>query len=256
VKRAINWKLFFSLFSPSVITAILVLPYVLALTPKLADVFTPLMFAGSVFQSVIVFGAATFFGLHLAQRVGFGLPVLERITTGKAWRRELKAILGISIGMGLTVTILIIFLGLASYSVSFPLFKLEMALPVWNTVLASLYGGIAEEVLLRLFVMTLLVWLPWRFWKERDGTPTTVGIWAAIILSSVLFGLGHLPFTSGLTAITPAIIVRAVLMNGVAGVAFGWLYWKKGLESAMIAHCSCDIALHTILPKVTAFFLT
>lgn len=29
---------------------------------------------------------------------------------------------------------------------------------------------------------------------------------------------------------------------------FGWLYWKKGLESAMIAHFSADIIIHVCLP--------
>jgi membrane protease YdiL (CAAX protease family) len=40
------------------------------------------------------------------------------------------------------------------------------------------------------------------------------------------------------------------LLNGIGGVVFGWLYWKKGLESAMIAHFSADIVLHVLLPAI------
>jgi hypothetical protein len=36
----------------------------------------------------------------------------------------------------------------------------------------------------------------------------------------------------------------------VAGAAFGWLYWKKGLEAAMIAHGSADVVLHVLGPLV------
>jgi membrane protease YdiL (CAAX protease family) len=36
-------------------------------------------------------------------------------------------------------------------------------------------------------------------------------------------------------------------LNGLAGVAFGWLYWKRGLESAIVAHFSADIILHVLL---------
>jgi len=77
-------------------------------------------------------------------------------------------------------------------------------------------------------------------------------MWFGIIASAVLFGLGHLPVTATLTAITPAILARAILLNGVAGVIFGWLYWKKGLGSAMIAHFSADIILHVMFPLFSA----
>jgi len=96
------------------------------------------------------------------------------------------------------------------------------------------------------------VWILFKIRKTADGKPTVIGIWLAIIISAVIFGLGHLPITGTLTAITPLVIVRAVLLNGVAGIIFGWLYWKKGLESAMISHFSADIVLQVIFPFVLA----
>jgi len=41
-------------------------------------------------------------------------------------------------------------------------------------------------------------------------------------------------------------------LNGIGGIIFGWLYWKKGLESAMISHFSADIVLQVIFPFVLA----
>ncbi len=43
-------------------------------------------------------------------------------------------------------------------------------------------------------------------------------------------------------------VTRASVLNGIPGLAFGWLYWKRGLESAMVAHFSADILLHVIWP--------
>jgi hypothetical protein len=40
--------------------------------------------------------------------------------------------------------------------------------------------------------------------------------------------------------------VRAILLNGVVGVATGYLYWRYGLEAAILAHFSADIVLHGI----------
>jgi len=101
---------------------------------------------------------------------------------------------------------------------------------------------------MRLFLMTLLVWVSYKIKRTEEGKPTNVGVWLAIIITAVLFGIGHLPITAALTTITPSVVARAILLNGIAGIAFGWLYWKKGLESAMISHFSADIVLYVILP--------
>jgi membrane protease YdiL (CAAX protease family) len=117
----------------------------------------------------------------------------------------------------------------------------------WKGLLASFYGGIVEEILLRLFVMSFFVWLGRFISKTSDGRPTSAVIWTANILAAVLFGLGHLPATAVLIPLTPLVVVRAVVLNGLLGIVFGWLYWKRGLESAMISHFSADIVLHVLL---------
>jgi membrane protease YdiL (CAAX protease family) len=37
------------------------------------------------------------------------------------------------------------------------------------------------------------------------------------------------------------------VLNGLLGLAFGYLYWTRGLESAMLSHFSADLLLHVIL---------
>jgi len=96
-------------------------------------------------------------------------------------------------------------------------------------------------------MVSLLAWLISRVWKDAEGKPTAGGMWLVIIVASVLFGLGHLPATAQLAPLTPLLVTRAIILNGVAGLAFGYLYWKRGLESAMLAHFSADILLHVIL---------
>jgi len=80
-----------------------------------------------------------------------------------------------------------------------------------------------------------------------EGTTTVAVIWIANILAAVLFGLGHLPTTALLVPLTPIVIARAIVLNGLLGIVFGWLYWKRGLEAAMISHFSADIVLHVLL---------
>jgi membrane protease YdiL (CAAX protease family) len=68
-------------------------------------------------------------------------------------------------------------------------------------------------------------------------------MWTANVLAALLFGALHLPFTATIVAITPALVARALLLNGLAGVIFGWLYWRRSLEAAMVAHATVHVAL-------------
>jgi membrane protease YdiL (CAAX protease family) len=253
--KIINWKLFFILLIASFITSIMVLPYTLALSPALANVITPTVLIAQLIQSLVLFSIAIFIGLYLAKRVGFNLPILEGWLNGKAIGNYLKSILGISVGLGVLSGIIIIVLSFIFTPVSGIFINAEISVPLWKGFLASFYGGIGEEILLRLFLMTLIVWIIFKIKKTSDGKPTVIGIWLAILVSAVIFGLGHLPVTGSITTITPLVVVRAVLLNGVAGIIFGWLYWKKGLESAMISHFSADIILHVMFPAMIILFM-
>lgn len=254
MKKIINWKLFFILLVASTITSLMVLPYALTLSSSNITI-TPVLLVAQMIQSLVLYSIAIFLGLLLVKRVGFKMPILDGSLKGREVTNYLKSILGISISLGVLAGVLIILLSIPFGSLSSSFLNAEVAVSTWKSLLASFYGGISEEILLRLCLMTLLVWVTFKIKKTKDGSPTVIGIWLAIIISSVLFGLGHLPVTSAITAITPIVVIRAIVLNGVGGVIFGWLYWKKGLEAAMISHFSADIVLHVILPIVAALFI-
>jgi len=183
-----------------------------------------------------------------------GLPILQGALKGKNKTKELKAILLPSVFWGVLAGVLIILFSLPFNYWIPELSSSEAAPAVWKGFLASFYGGIAEEVLLRLFIVSLIVWITFKIKKTKDGNPTNFGIWIAIILSAILFGIGHLPATAQIVPLTGLVVFRAILLNGIGGIIFGWLYWKKGLESAIIAHFSTDIVLHVITPTVILIF--
>jgi membrane protease YdiL (CAAX protease family) len=250
MRISIKWKIFIILLLASVIASLLVLPYTLALSPALAEVFTPVLLLAQLIQSIIIFSVAIYVGLYLSKIVGFNLPVLEGWLEGKRVGNYIKSILVISIGMGILAGILIIISSFLFTSASSIFMSAELNIAPWQGFLASFYGGIGEEILFRLFLMTIIVWVLFKIKKTEDGKPTNIIIWIAIIITAIIFGLGHLPITSSITPITPVIIARAIILNGIGAVIFGWLYWKNGLESAMIGHFSTDIVLHVIFPFI------
>ncbi len=114
--------------------------------------------------------------------------------------------------------------------------------PTVAYILASItYGAVIEEVMLRLFIMSLVAFVLHRLFERQK---TAVSAWvliAANILSAVLFAAGHLPATAILLGLSPMIIFRCFLLNGGFGLLFGWLYRKYGLYYAMLAHGGCHI---------------
>jgi hypothetical protein len=111
-----------------------------------------------------------------------------------------------------------------------------------------LYGGFTEELLLRWGVMTFFVWLPWRIFRKGEGPPPTAYFVVAILASALLFGIGHLPVAVALSGTLNApTVVFVIAANSLFGIVAGFLYWKRGLESAMIAHITAHIVLLTAI---------
>ncbi len=110
-----------------------------------------------------------------------------------------------------------------------------------------LYGGIVEELMMRLFLMSLLAFIVWKlFFKKSETVPAGVLV-AANIISALAFAAGHLPSTAALFGtLTPMIIVRCFLLNGAFGAVFGRLYRKSGIQYAMLAHALCHVVSRTI----------
>jgi membrane protease YdiL (CAAX protease family) len=261
MKTFINWKLFFVLWIASILGVIAVIPYSLALQGDILQELElpfplPALIAIQIIQSALIFGVLTALGLFLANRIGVGVPILEAWLKGESIADKIRTVLPVSMAVGVVSALLIFALELIIFQPallrelgnSAEALNLATAQPAaWKGFLASFYGGVVEEILLRLFLMSMLAWLGSFISKTQEGKPTKLVCWIANILAAVIFGIAHLPATAMIVPLTPLIITRAIVLNGLAGVAFGYLYWKRGLESAMVAHFSADIVLHVLL---------
>ena len=106
---------------------------------------------------------------------------------------------------------------------------------VW--IASVLYGGVIEEVMIRLFLMSLLALIGSKLLYRRQETVPGKVMIAANILSALAFAAGHLPATVlSFGALTPLLVFRCFLMNGAAGLLFGRFYRKYGIQYAMLAH--------------------
>ena len=114
--------------------------------------------------------------------------------------------------------------------------------PTIPFMLASVtYGAVIEEVMLRLFAMSLIAFILHKLFGKKNDKPATAILMASNVIAAILFAAGHLPATFILLGSSPLIIFRCFLLNGGIGLLFGYLYHKYGLRYAMIAHGGCHI---------------
>ena len=111
---------------------------------------------------------------------------------------------------------------------------------------AVTYGAVIEEIMLRLFAMSLVALILHRLFGKGVGRPRDSVLIIANIVSAILFAALHLPTTGMLLGFTPLLIFRCFLLNGGLGLLFGRLYRKYGLRYAMIAHGGCHVVSKVI----------
>lgn len=236
------------------LSALAILPYVMQLMP---DVFEKLQIPLPVFvliqvvQAMLLLGLLSLLGLRMGHRVGLGSPLLQAWLSHAAApdTRTLKPFQ--AIGLGAFVGIVLI----AGTQLLDPLLPVPLhaiadpgiGQSALNGFLASFYGGIAEELMLRLFLMTAIVWLLSGFGRRE---PRPAMFWIAIVLAAVLFGVGHLPAAAEVWGMDAVVVFRTIALNAIGAMVFGWLYWRRGIEMAMLGHFSADIVLHVIAPLV------
>ena len=186
----------------------------------------------TVIQNVGLIMFCCFFGYILAEKLGLWKPI-------KFEKRSLTVTLILSVIAGIIFS-----LDPWTFGNLIDGIKESTAagMTVYGIIASILYGGIIEEILMRLFVMSMIAFLISKiFYKKCEEIPAKVFVIANIV-AALLFAAGHLPATLvTFGELSPMLLFRCFLFNGGFGMLFGWLYRKHGLHYAMISHATVHI---------------
>ena len=109
-----------------------------------------------------------------------------------------------------------------------------------------IYGGIIEEVLLRLFFMTLIAFIISLFQKKKVVSNRVLLV--ANLVAAFVFAIGHIPTTISLFGhLNFLILFRCFLLNGLFGFIFGNYYIKYGIQYAMLGHFGVHLVSKILL---------
>ena len=199
----------------------------------------PALVAAQTAQTGFLLLLLSWVGLRLGQPIGLDSPFARALVGRKKLPAVSRRALAGAVLAG-TAT------GLLQPLLPPTIQPLPAGVELWKRLLAAFYGGITEELLLRLFLMTLIAWGIWRTAYKAQLPPDATVFRAAIVAAAVLFGVAHLPAAALFWPLTPVVVARIIALNTLGGLAFGFIYWQWGLEYCMLAHFCADIVLHAV----------
>ena len=228
-------------------------PYLLLVMPEaLAKLPMPLpvVIVAQSAQALLLLGLLAFCGLRMGHRTGLGTPwlralVFRRPRAAQPW--------GLALACGVAAGCVVLALD--------PLFAPHMpkplhALPATSSqahalagFFASFYGGISEEIMLRLFGVSLMAW---GLGLLNGGRSLRWHFVFAVVVAALVFGALHLPAAAKVWELDAFVVTRTLLLNGIAGLVFGWFYVRHGLESSVLSHFCADLVLHVAAPLAMA----
>ena len=263
-KRPWNWKVFLVLVALTIPATFAILPYLINFqkTYSEIDINASLGWDILVLDRLInslLFALIGGIGLLIANRIGLGMPFVERWVTRETTEYRFRHIVAVAWIAAVVLVLLSMFLHtvvldpplhamLENLGITFP----EGAhTPPLYGFLAAISAGITEETLFRLFGLSLLAWLGGLLFHDSDGRPKRIVFWTANILFALAFSVAHLPKVAAMGwPINTFVIIYTLVFNSLGGLAFGWLFWTFGLESAMLGHFFADVIMYTLIPFI------
>ncbi|MBM3485608.1 MAG: hypothetical protein FJX67_03100 [Alphaproteobacteria bacterium] len=203
---------------------------------------TPSVMAGVAAATLVVMAAAAYLGLALAQRIGFApFPSLtSEPSDGESGRARVFRAIGAGLVAGVLAAIAY---EIVSWSDDTP--ELDPAAPVAERSIRILGGivfaSIHEEVLMRLFLVTTIVWalsMPAR----RRGSGVPAWCWWVAIIAAAPGCLPLLVVIEGMIRpLTTAYVVASVAIHAGLGIVFGCEYRRRGLEGSILAQAGAQL---------------
>lgn len=209
------------------------------LSPSIWDDLPNYLISSTILGVILVF-----VGLWISAKTNLGAPLISRMYSNASLKGMISwKVIFQSMVLGAGAALIL----LALFELQKWLYPMEHILPRPDKpfyAVVAFSAGITEEIMFRLGLMSLIVVLIQT--AKNHISPTNSTIWIAILLSGVFFGLIHLPLSKNFVNPAPFTIAVTMIGNLITGTIFGWIYWKRGLLVAILAHITFDLVFHVL----------
>jgi hypothetical protein len=164
--------------------------------------------------------------LYLARRLQAPVLGLERAPRTYA-----------SLAMGLAAGVVLGVVALPAHQAAF---AASAAAGPAGMVVHAVSRALVDEVLLRLFLVTGVIWMMVRYFATPGPKAAMVAVGIAAVVQMVLYAPGVSAIGFPTFAGAAGYMALTVLLPAMV---FGALYWKRGFATALVAHATALLAL-------------
>lgn len=120
------------------------------------------------------------------------------------------------------------------------MYQPHFSIPTISQALAHvLYDGIGQEILLRWGVMTTIIYVLSAKGQDLNRWIYIIGI----VFTAVLYAFSQYNTAFAAGDFNVLLVLRILLLNGLDGILFGWLYYKFHFEAAAISHALMNVLI-------------
>lgn len=113
------------------------------------------------------------------------------------------------------------------------IFQPQFSVPTIAQAFSSIfYSGLAQEMLLRFGVMTAVIYVL----STQGKRITDMHYYIGIIFTAILYAFSQYNDMLGFVDFSFVLILRILLLSGLAGILYGWLYKTFHFEAAVLSH--------------------
>ena len=117
--------------------------------------------------------------------------------------------------------------------------------PVGSRVLVAFLGSLFEELVFRVALATVAAWIAYWLLRRALSDPIRVAQGIGVLVAVLGVGLMHVGQVG-----RPSEFWRIMTINAVGHVVYGWLFWRRGFELAVLTHAVVTMLLYIGWPAL------
>lgn len=209
-----------------------------------------------ILRSAVMLGVGVGLGLPAARALGMGAPWVDAWIAGRRPPGFLTeavrpAVLWAVVTALIAMAVDAFFYRILGVTTPAPEIHARLiGVEPWRGFAAAVGGGLFEELFYRLFLMSVVAWILVRVFRAREGGRQTAMLWTANLIVAVYFGYDHFGNEQMWEPLTTLVALRTVLIILPPGLAFGYLFWKRGIETAALSHVVIVALVHGVRPWI------
>jgi len=231
-------------------------------------------------------------GLLAAHRVGLGAPILETWLRGEAIKSQLRPLVVPSLLMGVLIAAVSILPNLSVFHPNRQLahqeaerisestdgaklaekvrrFIDDRPLTLTSLTVSYLNAAIRGELISRLFLLSIIALIFVKITGSPSGTASNRVLFSAVLGVAAIGAIAYVAWQGATTKMIFSslgmiktvhdsfwlAITRAFLRTVPGAVAFGWLYVRRGIESAILSAFVASVVAHVLFVLVAVRFV-